>query len=117
MRNFKNLQVWQLSHQMTLEIYRITKRFPSNERYEIVRQMKRCAHSIPANISEGCGRKSDKDFNRFLQIALGSAHELEYFILLSKDLNLIDYATYSILDENINTLKKRIYTLSQKLIT
>jgi four helix bundle protein len=77
--------------------------------------MQRAAYSIPSNISEGCGRKSDKDFNRFLQIALGSAHELEYFVILSKDLNFINEETYTSLDEKINQLKKRIYSLSVKL--
>ncbi|MBZ9629084.1 four helix bundle protein [Psychroflexus sp. CAK1W] len=115
MRNFKNYDIWKLSHQLTLDIYSVTKDFPNSEKYQIISQMQRAAYSIPSNISEGCGRKSDKDFNRFLQIALGSAHELEYFVLLSKDLNFINEETYTILDEKINNLKKRIYSLSQKL--
>ena len=115
MRNFKNYEVWKLSHQLTLHIYRITQNFPNSEKFQIINQMQRAAYSIPSNISEGCGRKSDKDFNRFLQIALGSAHELEYFILLSKDLNFIDNETFILLNEKINMLKKRIYTLSIKL--
>lgn len=115
MRNFKNYEVWKLSHQLTLHIYRITQNFPNSEKFHIINQMQRAAYSIPSNISEGCGRKSDKDFNRFLQIALGSAHELEYFILLSKDLNFIDNETFILLNEKINMLKKRIYTLSIKL--
>jgi four helix bundle protein len=115
MRNFKNYDIWKLSHELTLEIYRITADFPNSEKYQIISQMQRAAYSIPSNISEGCGRKSDKDFNRFLQIALGSAHELEYFLILSKDLNFINQETYTSLDEKINQLKKRIYSLSVKL--
>ncbi len=117
MRNFKNYEVWKLSHQLTLHIYRVTQNFPNSEKFQIINQMQRAAYSIPSNISEGCGRKSDKDFNRFLQIALGSAHELEYFILLSKDLNFINDETFILLNEKINMLKKRIYTLSIKLNT
>jgi four helix bundle protein len=115
MRNFKNYDIWKLSHELTLEIYRITADFPNSEKYQIISQMQRAAYSIPSNISEGCGRKSDKEFNRFLQIALGSAHELEYFLILSKDLNFINQETYTSLDEKINQLKKRIYSLSVKL--
>jgi len=117
MRNFKKYDIWKLSHELTLDIYRITNNYPNSEKYQIISQMQRAAYSIPSNISEGCGRKSDKDFNRFLQIALGSAHELEYFILLSRDLKFIEESTYIILDEKINDIKKRIYSLSQKLTT
>lgn len=77
--------------------------------------MQRAAYSIPSNISEGCGRKSDKEFNRFLQIALGSAHELEYFVLLSKDLKYINENTYQKIDLEINNIKKKIYSLSMRL--
>jgi four helix bundle protein len=115
MRNFKNYDVWKLSHRLTLNIYNITKDYPKEERFQIISQMQRAAYSIPSNISEGCGRKSDKEFNRFLQIALGSAHELEYFILLSKDLNFIDENTFQKVDIEINTLKRKIYSLSVKL--
>ena len=115
MRNFKNYEVWKLSHELTLDIYNVTANYPNSEKYQIISQMQRAAYSIPSNISEGCGRKSDKDFNRFLQIALGSAHELEYFVLLSKDLNFINDEVYTRLDKKINLIKKRIYALSQKL--
>lgn len=117
MRNFKDYEIWSLSHELTLDIYKITKEFPKEERFQIISQMQRAAYSIPSNISEGCGRHSDKDFNRFLQIALGSAHELEYFILLSKDLMFIDENTYTEIDLKINFLKKKIYGLSQRLIS
>lgn len=116
MRNFKNYEIWKMSHQLTLEIYRITKDFPSSERYQIISQMQRAAYSIPSNIAEGCGRKSDKDFNRFLQIALGSAHELEYFILLAKDLGFVEEPIYVAVDQKINDLKKKIYSLSVRLL-
>lgn len=77
--------------------------------------MQRAAYSIPSNISEGAGRTSDKEFNRFLQMSLGSAYELEYFILLAKDLEYLEVDKFEELDLKINTLKRKMYSLSQKL--
>ena len=77
--------------------------------------MQRAAYSIPSNTSEGAGRSSDKEFNRFLQFSLGSAHELEYFILLSKDLKYLEEDKFQELDLKINTLKRKMYSLSKKL--
>ncbi|CAM3387977.1 four helix bundle protein [Aequorivita lipolytica] len=90
MRDFRKYDVWALSHQLALEVYKITSEFPSSEKFQLTSQMQRAAYSIPSNIAEGCGRDSDKDFNRFLHIALGSAHELEYFFILAKDLSFIN---------------------------
>ena len=74
MRDFRKYDVWKLSHDLVLKVYRITSSFPESEKYQLTTQMQRAAYSIPSNFSEGCGRDSDKDFNRFIQIALGSAH-------------------------------------------
>ena len=115
MRNFKKYDVWKLSHDLVLDVYKITASFPASERFQLITQMQRAAYSIPSNFSEGCGRDSDKDFNRFIQICLGSAHELEYFIILAKDLQFIDERLFLDLDSKINTIKKKLYSLSQKL--
>ncbi|WP_121667593.1 four helix bundle protein [Mesonia aquimarina] len=115
MRDFSKYEVWKLSHKLTLDIYKLTSNYPQDEKYQLISQMRRAAYSIPSNFSEGCGRDSDKDFNRFVQISLGSAHELEYFILLSKDLNFIDYTTSEELNEKVNHVKRKLYRLSQKL--
>ncbi len=85
MRDFKKYKVWELGHKITLEIYRITKDFPKEELYGMTSQMRRAAYSIPSNIVEGCGRESDAEFRRFLIISQGSASELEYFTILTKD--------------------------------
>jgi four helix bundle protein len=78
MRNYKNYEVWTESHELVKFIYKkITPNLPPNEKYELVSQMKRAAYSIPFNIVEGCGRYSDKDFSHFLDMSLGSAHELD----------------------------------------
>jgi four helix bundle protein len=115
MRDFKKYDIWKLSHQFALEIYSISKSFPKDELYGITSQIRRASSSIPTNISEGCGRDSDAEFNRFLTIAMGSASEVEYLILLSKDLNLIEESKYILFDKNINTIKRKIHTLKQKL--
>lgn len=79
--------------------------------------MRRAAYSIPSNFSEGCGRGSDADFNRFVQIALGSAHEIEYFLILAQDLNYISTEKSIILQTEINVIKMKLYKLSTKLTT
>ncbi len=116
MRDFKKYDIWQLSHAFTLRIYSNTSLFPKDELYGITSQIRRASSSIPTNISEGCGRKSDKEFNQFLNIALGSASETEYLIILSRDLNYIDTETFEILEKEINTIKSKIYKLKQILI-
>ena len=90
MKDFKKQKVWQKSHRLTLDIYKATANFPREELYGLTNQLRRSCASIPANIAEGCGRNSDADFSRFLQIAMGSATELEYHLLLSHDLGIIE---------------------------
>ncbi|REE82951.1 four helix bundle protein [Lutibacter oceani] len=115
MRDFKKYEIWQLSHEFTLEIYELTKNFPKNEIYGLTSQIRRACSSIPTNISEGCGRDSDADFNRFLTIALGSANETEYLIILSNDLNYITKEKSISLIERVNLIKRKTYQLKQKL--
>jgi four helix bundle protein len=88
-QDFRELQVWRKAHQLTLTVYRATGAFPADERYGLVAQMRRAASSIGCNIAEGCGREGGADFARFLQLAAGSASELEYQLLLSADLKLL----------------------------
>ncbi len=94
MKDFRKQQVWQKGHQLTLEIYKVTSDFPRDELYGLTSQLRRSCASIPANIAEGCGRKSGADFSRFLQIAMGSAAELEYHLLLSYDLGILNDVEY-----------------------
>lgn len=116
MRDFKKYDIWQLSHSLTLEVYKITSTFPKEEIYGLSSQIRRAVSSIPTNISEGCGRNSDKEFNQFLNIALGSANETEYLLILSRDLNYINNEIFEKLDKEINTIKSKIYKLKQILI-
>jgi len=115
MRDFNKYDVWKLSHQLVLDIYDLTYSFPKEESFGITSQIRRASTSIPANISEGCGRDSDPEFHRFLTIATGSASEVEYLILLSKDLGYINSKSYDNLSTDINLIKRKIYTLKQKL--
>jgi len=89
LKNYKELKVWQKSYELCLTIYKITKEFPSDERYSLTQQIRRCAVSVPSNIAEGYGRKSTPEYVRFLYIAYGSICELETQILLAGDLGYI----------------------------
>jgi len=89
MHNFKELKVWQISRQLVKSVYELSGSFPTEEKYGITSQLRRCSVSIPTNIAEGCGRNTDKDFAHFLNISLGSAYELESLLFLCFDLKLI----------------------------
>ena len=115
MRDFKKYDIWQLSHSFTLEVYKITSDFQKEELYGLTSQIRRASLSIPTNISEGCGRNSDKEFNQFLNIALGSANETEYLLMLSNDLDYISNEKFESLEIQMNTIKSKIYKLKEKL--
>jgi len=115
MRDFRKYTIWELSHQLTLDVYNISNSYPKSEIYGITSQLRRASSSIPTNIAEGCGRDSDREFNRFLTIAIGSANETEYLIILSKDLNYIDKTNFDNLLTQVNVIKRKIYSLKQKL--
>lgn len=89
MRNYQDLQVWKKAHDLTLELYRVSQRFPREEIYGITGQLRRAAVSIGANLAEGCGRRTSTELARFVRIALGSASELDYHLLLSRDLGFM----------------------------
>ena len=95
MQDFRNLKVWEKSHRLTMAIYSITGTFPRQEMYGLTGQLRRAAASVPANIAEGCGRDTNAELARFLQIAMGSASELEYHLLLAHDLAYIDDKNYT----------------------
>lgn len=115
MKDFRKLEVWKKSHLLTLELYRQTDKFPQNEQYGLTSQLRRAAASIPANIAEGCGRESDGDFRRFVEIAGGSACEVEYHLQLGNDLGFLDLEDYKQLDSQINEIKKMLGALGRRL--
>jgi four helix bundle protein len=115
MQDFRNLVVWQRAHQLTLKVYRSSKEFPKDELYGIVSQMRRSAASMGANIAEGCCRKGDAEMSRFLQIAMGSASELEYHFLLAKDLGYMPPGVYDQLGSDVVEVKRMLASLVKKL--
>ena len=115
MKDFRELKVWEKSHQLTLEIYRLSTGFPKEEQYGITSQIRRAAASIGLNIAEGCGRGVDADFKRFLYIALGSASEIEYCLLLALDLKYISKDIHNELDDQINEVKKMLFAFIEKI--
>ena len=117
MRDFKKYTVWEQSHSLTLAIYQMTKLYPSDEKFGIISQMRRAASSIPTNIAEGCGKSSDKDFARFLNISFGSASELEYLLILSRDLEYISVNHFEKITNDLISIKKQLYHLINKLNT
>lgn len=94
MKDFHELKVWHKAHQLALAVYRLTASFPREELYGLTSQLRRSSSSIPANLAEGCGRNGDAELARFCSIAAGSASELEYQLLLAKDLELIKVGDY-----------------------
>lgn len=115
MQNYRDLQAWQEAHQLALLIYDASMRFPKTEMFGITSQLRRAVVSISCNIAEGCGRYTSKDFANFLQIALGSANETEYLILLAKDLQYISKNDFDIYQEKISKIKAMNINLINKV--
>jgi four helix bundle protein len=115
MKDFRQLKVWQKAHQLTLAIYQVTGSFPRDEIYGLTSQMRRAAASIPSNLAEGYGRNSDAEWARFSSMAAGSASELEYHLLLARDLNLIQLNDYQSLAEQVIEIKRMLTVSIQKL--
>src|ERR1700693_928809 len=115
MKDFRDLQVWHKAHALTLASYRVTSEFPKQEMYGLTSQMRRCAASIAANIAEGCGKRGNGEFYRFLNIALGSASELEYHFLLARDLSLLGEESYQDLNNSVVEVKRMLASLACKV--
>lgn len=115
MKRFRDLQVWEKAHRLTLAVYSATTGFPREEQYGLTSQTRRAASSIAANIAEGCGRDGDNELRRFLQIAMGSASEVEYHLLLAKDLQMLDDLKYSELNDMTCEVKRMLAAFIGKL--
>jgi four helix bundle protein len=117
MHNFKELKVWKAGITLWKATFELTNSFPSNERYGLTSQMTRAAISIPSNIAEGCGRKSNKELYQYLSIALGSAFELETQIIIAKEFDYLSEDKLQILSIQITETQKMIYGLQKSLAT
>ena len=115
MRNFRELKVWQKAHQFVLEVYRVTKSFPAEERFGLTSQLRRSAVSVASNISEGSGRHSEREFGRFLDIAAGSSSESEYQLLLARDLGYLGQEPYRSLNNKVEEIKRMLHSFIKKL--
>jgi len=115
MHNFKELIVWQKARKLVKDVYLILKYFPDDERFGIISQIKRASISVPANIAEGAGRNTDKDFGRFLDIANGSCFELETLLILAVDLDYLSELKYDVILKEIEEIQKMIYSLRNKI--
>lgn len=115
MQSFLKLEVWKKAHQFVLDVYDVSKNFPKDELFALTKQLRKAAVSIPANIAEGCGKRTRKDLSNFLNISLGSAHECEYYILLSKDLAYLDFNKYMKLNNEINRIKAMLINFINRL--
>ncbi|WP_420603363.1 four helix bundle protein [Flagellimonas sp.] len=115
MVDYRNYKVWQKAHLLVIEVYQMTDTFPKKEQFGLVSQINRAVVSIPTNIAEGCGRETQKELIRFLYISSGSAHELEYLVMLSKELNFINQEHFNMLSPKIEEIKKMLASLINKI--
>ena len=115
MKDFRNLQVWCKAHQLALRAYGVTSTFPRTDVYGLTARIRRCAVSVAANIAEGCGKRGNGEFHRFINFATGSASELEYHFLLARDLSLVSEAEYEKLDTGVVEVKRMLASLVRKV--
>src|SRR5579863_2785483 len=115
MKDFRSMRVWEKAHLLVLDSYKVTNAFPKEEIFGLVSQIRRAAVSVAANIAEGCGKRGNGEFHRFLNIATGSASELEYHFLLSRDLQFLDQAGYERLQAAVVDVKRMLSSLIRKI--
>jgi four helix bundle protein len=115
MKDFRKIVAWQKAHQMVLAVYRATATFPKAELYGLTSQLRRASTSVPANIAEGCGRRGEAELARFCDISLGSASEVQYHLLLARDLNFLQTDEYEALDQAVTEVKRMLTGFVQKL--
>lgn len=115
MQDFQELKVWAKGHRLTLSLYATTAKFPKDEQYGLTSQIRRSSSSIPANIAEGCGRGGQAELARFLTIAAGSASELEYHLILARDLGLITPKSHDALSSEVHQIKQMLTSFIKKL--
>jgi len=113
--HFKNLKVWQVGMEIVILVYKLTSKFPKEEKFSLVSQINRSAVSVPSNIAEGSGRGTDKDFGHFLEIALGSLYELETQLILSNNLEFIEGDDFENIGGKVSELERMIIGLIKSL--
>jgi four helix bundle protein len=114
-KDFRKQKVWEKSHQLTLAIYKASEDFPREELYGLTSQIRRASSSIPANIAEGCGKNGEAELARFFQMARGSASELEYHLLLARDLDFLPVSEYERLTKELGEMQRMLASFINKL--
>jgi len=114
MKDFRQIKVWGKAHDLTIRVYQVTSTFPKDEMYGLTNQIRRASSSTAANIAEGCGRGGSAEFARFLQVAMGSANDLEYHLLLAHDLTMLEDADYYALSNRVIEIKRMLASYIQK---
>ena len=117
MQEFRDLRVWQRSHRLVLAVFRATQRGRKCDYPGLIPQIRRAAASIPANIAEGCGHSGRREFARFLQMALASAFELDYHLILAAELGVIQQSTFLEFESEVKQIKKMLVTLIDRVRT
>jgi four helix bundle protein len=117
MKDFRTLKVWEKAHVLTLAVYKVTEKFPKQELYALTNQIQRAAVSIPTNIAEGCGKDSEAELKRYFVIAMGSSSELEYLLLLARDLKYIPEDSQQSLNNDLTEVRRMLNAFIQKLKT
>ena len=115
MRNYRELKVWAKAHALALKLYEVTRAFPREELYGPTSQIRRAASSIGANLAEGCGKRTDAELARYVLIAMGSASELDYHLVLARDLQMLRPSEYASLEEQSSEVRRMLTSLLQKV--
>ena len=114
-RDFRKVKAWERAHALTLQVYRATSSFPGDERFGLVSQIRRDCASIPTNVAEGCGRSTNNELARFIDIATGSASEVEYQLLLAKDLGYLSEDQYKNLSTEVSEIRRMLLAFNKSL--
>ena len=115
MQDFRELQVWQKAHELAVQIYQVTASFPKEEVYGLTSQIRRASVSIPANIAEGCGRSGKPEFAHFLRIAMGSANEIEFLLMLCRDVHLLRCSDWEDFTSKLIEVRRMLVTLEKRV--
>jgi four helix bundle protein len=115
MRDFQTLEAWKKGHKLVLSLYKATAEFPKEEQYGLTSQIRRAGVSVPTNIAEGCGHQSESEFARYLQLAAASATELQYHIILARDLSYLEPERYTELSRAVEEIKKMLTTFIKRV--
>ena len=111
MRNYRDLEVWEKSHKLTIDLYKLSRAFPKEELYGLTSQLRRAAVSIGANLAEGCGRRTAPELARFVRLAMGSASELDYHLLLCRDFKFVTVDEYERQSKELTRIRKMLFGL------